>query len=283
VLDSTDFWWTNTRTQQRRREIAVLVAHGYTTTGRHRVWGIHASPTAQRDDHLDLLTGLQLLGPPRTIAADDDRAIAAAVRAVWPTPTPGVPRPRAAETATQPATQPPRLLVETPPFLLLCEHHLRERARAALRQHAANAPLGRWMRRLDTAFRRPEGWEEFRDVVQAELGGAPAAWVCANDAVISRQVAHRYLLPAHYSTAAEADSARLRGLFERRSFSLRNARRTNLLLGLARLHLNNRDDVGVYHRLLRAAAEQGAGRAVACQRGNRDPRGPAGAAQPSLR
>ena len=28
VLDSTDFWWTNTRTHTRRREFAILIAYG---------------------------------------------------------------------------------------------------------------------------------------------------------------------------------------------------------------------------------------------------------------
>jgi hypothetical protein len=50
--------------------------------------------------------------------------------------------------------------------------------------------------------------------------------------------------PAHRSTAgAGAAVHRFRNLHEQRSFSLRDANRTNLLLGLARLHLDNRDDV----------------------------------------
>lgn len=187
VLDSTDFWWTNTRTRTRRREFAVLVAYGYTGAGQVRVWGIHASPTARTSNYLNLLRGLQLPGRPASIVTDN-----------------------------------------------------------------AHAGQGRWMRRLDTAFRREEAWKEFRSAT-AVLGQA-AAWVRANDSQISRQ---GHLLPAHYSTAgAEAAAARLRGMFEQRSFALRNAARTNLLLGLARLHLNNRDDVGTYHRQLREAAEQ---------------------------
>ncbi|HEX8093266.1 hypothetical protein [Jatrophihabitans sp.] len=42
--------------------------------------------------------------------------------------------------------------------------------------------------------------------------------------------------------------------------------------------MNNRDDVGTYHRILREAAEVGAGQPAAAQRTNRDRRG-----QPSLR
>jgi hypothetical protein len=63
----------------------------------------------------------------------------------------------------------------------------------------------------------------------------------------------------------------------------RNAKRTNLLLGLARLHLNNRDDAGTYHRLLREAAEQRAGHPITGQRANRDPLDANGSPQPSLR
>lgn len=72
--------------------------------------------------------------------------------------------------------------------------------------------------------------------------------------------------------AAEADAVctRLCGLLERRSFALRNARRTNLLLGLARLHLDRLDDVATYHRILREFAEANAGAAPAAQRTGHD-------------
>jgi hypothetical protein len=98
------------------------------------------------------------------------------------------------------------------------------------------------------------------------------------------QTAVRHLLPAHRSTAgAEATAHRLRNLYEQRSFSLRNATRTNLLLGLTRLHLNNRDDVNTYHRILRQAAEAGHGMPRQGQRANRDPRDLNGDPRPSLR
>ena len=139
------------------------------------------------------------------------------------------------------------------------------------------------MRRLDTAFRRPEGWEEFARVA-AELG-ATATWVATNGPGIAAQVEVRHELPPHRSTAgAEAVSARLRSIFEQRSFALCNARRTNLLLGLARLHLNNADDVETYHRVLREHAEANAGTAPRPQRTGRDAYLPgAKRATPSLR
>ncbi len=265
VLDSTDFWWTNARTRNRRREFAILVAYGYTATGARRLWGIHASPTAQASDYVRFLRGLNLPGPPTSIVADDDLAIQAATRAaigqLWPrTVGPSFPR----------------------PFLLWCEHHLRVRAQEALKADNAHAPWGRCMRRLDTAFRRPEAWEEF--VEAAAPLGATARWVRANDDLLRVQTAVRHLLPAHHSTSgAEAAVQDLRDMYEGRSFSLRNSTRTNLLLGLTRLHLNNRDDVGAYHRILRQAAEDRALAPGTTQRLNRDTRAANGVTRPSLR
>ncbi|WP_199424598.1 hypothetical protein [Actinotalea solisilvae] len=243
VLDSTDFWWTNRRTGTRRREFAVLLAYGYLPDGRRRLLGARASATARTSDYLDLLNGLGLPGPPLSVVSDADSAIAAAVKQAWPAA--GAPVPFA------------------------CEHHLRVRALQALERDKAHALGGRWGRRLDTAFRRPEGWAEFREAC-APLN-ATAAWVAANDRLISRQVVVRHELPAHYSTAAaEAAAAKLRDLFGQRAFALRNARRTNALLGLARLHINNADDVGTYHRILREQASLNDGRAPVLQRTNRD-------------
>jgi len=247
VLDSTDFVWTSPRTGRRQREFAVMVAYGYTAAGAKRVWGVRASATAQGDDYVQLLADLHLPGPPVSVVADGDKAIQAAVGRMWPA-------------SSGPA-----------PYLFLCEHHLRERAKAALTRDNAHAGRGRWMTRLDTAFRRPEGWEEFADAC-GELADAKA-WASTNDTRISAQVAARDRLPAHYSTAAvDAAAQQLRGMFEHRSFALRNARRTNLLLGLAQLHLNNTDDPDTYYRILREHAERAGGQPAAPQRRNRDHR-----------
>ena len=226
-----------------------------------RIWGIHATPTAQGHDWVRFLNSLNLPDPPASVVADDDLAIEAAVPRMW-TPAPGPSLPQ--------------------PFLFACEHHLRERAKDALEVDNAHAGRGHWMRRLDTAFRREEGWYEFHRATS--VLGASAAWTTNNDAKLRVQTAVRHLLPAHCSTAgAEAAAHRLRNLFEQLSFSLRNANRTNLLLGLTRLHLNNRDDVNDYHRILRQAAEADHGRPHLGQRLNRDARDANGDPQPSLR
>jgi hypothetical protein len=226
-----------------------------------RIWGTHATPTAHGHDWVRFLTSLNLPAPPTSVVADDDLAIEAAVPRMWPpAPSPSLPQ----------------------PFLFACEHHLRERAKTALETDHAHAGRGRWMRRLDTAFHRDEGWDEFHDATS--MLGASAAWTADNDARLRLQTTVRHLLPAHRSTAgAEAAAHRLRNLYEQRSFSLRNAKRTNLLLGLTRLHLNNRDDVSSYHRTLRRAAEQADGQPATGQQLNRYPRDGNGDPQPSLR
>jgi len=264
VLDSTDFWWTNARTRTRRREFAILIAYGYPGPGaqnrRPRVWGIHASTTAQAADWVELLTSLNLPAPPASIVTDDNLAVAAAVRQMWPAqPGPSLPI----------------------PFIFACEHHLRIMALEALANDGVAHHGSRRMKRLDTAFRRPEAWQEFVDSTQ-QLRHA-GQWASQWNARLSHQSAVRHLLPGHRTTSgAEAAAHQLKNLLEARSFSLRNATRTNRLLGLVRLHLNNQDDEGNYHRLLRAHAEQSGGHGQP-QRLNRDLRDFNGNPQPSLR
>lgn len=170
VLDDTDFRWTNPRTQRPRREFAVLVAYGYTPDGRGRIWGARASATTRSWDYIELVQGMNLVAPPRTIVADDSRAIAAAARKLWPrAPGPSLPF----------------------PFLFACEHHLRLGAEKELAAHLANAPRGRWMKRLDTAFRRSEGWDEF--VRTARIFPAVDAWIQAHEPRLTIQTAVRHL------------------------------------------------------------------------------------------
>ncbi|SDC26255.1 hypothetical protein SAMN05216410_1507 [Sanguibacter gelidistatuariae] len=115
VLDLTDFWWTNARTNRRRPEFAVLIAYGHPGPGaadpRPRAWGIHASYTAQASDWVTLLTSLNLPKPPTTVISDDNLAVTAAVQRVWP-------------------AQPGQALPV--PFVFSCEHHVRTNAVAAL-------------------------------------------------------------------------------------------------------------------------------------------------------
>lgn len=83
MLDSTDFWWENPRTGERRREFSVLLAYGYQAAGadnpRKRVWGMYAAPTATADDWVAFLSGMNLPGPPASVVSDDNWAVPAAL------------------------------------------------------------------------------------------------------------------------------------------------------------------------------------------------------------
>jgi len=172
VLDSTDFWWTNARTGVRRREFAILIAYGYPGPGaanrNPRVWGIRASTTTQAADWVAFLTSLKLPAPPASIVTDDNLAVPVAVRQLWPVP-PGQARPV--------------------PFVFACEHHLRVQAQAALTKDGAAHPGSSRMKRLDTAFRRPEAWQEFVDATRVLRHAGQ--WVSLWNARLTRQVAVR--------------------------------------------------------------------------------------------
>ncbi|WP_197080786.1 hypothetical protein [Cellulomonas sp. A375-1] len=257
VLDSTDFWWTNARTKGRRREFAVLIAYGYPGPGaadpRPRVWGIHASHTAQADDWVALLTNLRLPAPPTSVVSDDNLAVTAAIRRVWP-------------------LQPGQTLPV--PFVFSCEHHLRTNAVAALTADRVAHFGSVRMEALNGAFRDRAGWDAFTATITAKQTNA-TAWLAGLRSRLEVQTVVRASLPEHYTTAgAEAAAASLKSMLEQRSFSLRNKDRTNRLLGLMRLHLAGRDDPGQYHRILRAHAEAAGGRG-APQGQNRDRRGAA--------
>jgi hypothetical protein len=121
------------------------------------------------------------------------------------------------------------------------------------------------MRRLDTAFKRDEGWAEFSE--RSAPFSHVAAWRSGVQERVDGQVSRRHLLPAHHTLAAlDQVFERVKPMLARRAFCFRNQRRMNLLLGLMRLAELKRDDVDRYHQLLREAAVTGGG-TIAAQRG----------------
>jgi hypothetical protein len=248
VLDSTRFMVENVRTGTQRLAFNVLGAYGYPAKGRGRVWALHAAHSARAVEWELLLRSLDTTVPPRLVITDGAVEIRNAVRAVWPElPGPSFPR----------------------PFVARCEHHLHANGVEAM--HADG--WGGWdsflRRRLDTAFRREEGWAELHD----KAGGfvTTEAWL-RGIADVRTQVAVRHLLPAHHSTAAlDAALGRVRDFLDSRSFVLRNAARTNVLLGLIRNHLNGCDVEAQYRIHLRDCVDARGGHAQV-QRAAYDPR-----------
>lgn len=142
---------------------------------------------------------------------------------------------------------------------------------------------GHWMRRrLDTAFLRSEGWDE---LTEKAAGFASTETWLAGIADVETQVVVRHLLPPHHSTAAlDTALGTVRDFLDPRSFVLRNKRRTNLALGLIRLHLNRVDVERRYRTLLRKHIDE-AGGVLPTQRDGKDtgagPRTPRGQRLPA--
>ncbi len=234
VLDSTRFMVTNTWTQTTSLAFNVLGAYGYPASGhgRPRVWALAAYHRATHVEWEDFLRRLDTSTAPTLVISDGVAEIGNAVQHVWP------------GSASAPT-----------PFVLRCEHHLRENAHEALRADG----LDHWgsvrMTALNDAFRSPQGWAAFKETIWPKHA-ASFQWVQDNDAQVLAQVAARPLLPAHYSTAAlDAHLGTVRDFLDSRSFVLRNQSRTTAMLGLVRLHLNGTDSVVRYATALRAWLE----------------------------
>jgi len=247
VLDSTWFMAENAWTHAQERAFSVLGAYGYPGGGeRGRVWELHATHTAAQPDWETFLRSLDITAPPKLVITDGSAAIINAVRAVWPeTPGPSFPT----------------------PFISRCELHLHRNGM----EHMAKDHIGGWMhplrKRLGSAFLRSEGWDEL--VEKADGYVHTQAWL-ADIAGVETQVAVRYLLPAHHSTAAlDKALGRVRGFLLSRTFVLRNKRRTNLALGLIRLHLNGADIERNYGTRLREHVDAHGG-VLPAQRSGKD-------------
>lgn len=215
VLDSTEFTWTNPRTSQRTQLFTVLAAWGHPAgPGRGRAWALRAAPS---DDADAWVAFLQLLpGTPQVVVYDADKAIEAAVPRVWP---------------------------DVP--LHLCEHHLYENARDALRADGQHGMGNLYRGLLAKAAASYTGWSAFRNAVRAAADPPlphAVAWVDYWDEQMSAQTARRAALPPHYSTGAlDPHIAKVRTVLGTRAWTFRNLPRMNSLLGLVRLSVNLRD------------------------------------------
>ncbi|MBC9733854.1 hypothetical protein [Nocardioides marmotae] len=154
------------------------------------------------------------------------------------------------------------------PFVKRCEHHLHANARSALAQDRVDHWGSMHMDRLNGAFRTLAGWEAFTASLQHPKLTASRGWAAANHDLVTVQTGPRHLLPDHHSTAAlDAHLGTVRDHLDSRSFVLRNQRRTTLMLGLVRLHLNGTDNPRRYAELLRSWLTDNAGNAPAQRTG----------------
>jgi len=247
VLDSTRFMVTNVRTGNQTLAFNVLGAYGYPAVGegRARVWALRAYHRATAVEWQDFLRHLDTAAAPRLVITDGADEIANAVRAVWLIkPGPSFPI----------------------PFVFRCEHHLHQNGAEAMESDNIGGWAHYMRRRLDTAFRREEGWQELQE--RAAGYASTTRWLSGIRDAVTVQVGVLHVLPAHYSTAAlDTKLGTVRDFLDSRSFVLRNAARTNLLLGLIRLHLNGNDVERRYHARLRNELQRSGGRPPTQRRG----------------
>jgi len=231
LLDSTDFKIRDPHTDRLVVAFNVLAAYGYPTVGRGRLWAVTVSPTATQHDWLRLLSGIGGRGP-RKVIADSAGATAAAVRLRW---------------AAVPT-----------PFFSRCEWHLRNNAAALMATYELADNASPEMALLNLAFRSEAGWLAFREMARSYPN--LDYWAAAQHEQVRAQTQVRDQLPAHYSVSAiEPPLSAIRAMLEARRFYLRNAARTNLLVGLMRLHLNAVADERSYAAIIRHTIEASAG------------------------
>lgn len=253
LLDKTWFMVENPATGTVQQAFAVLGAYGYPAASgegpaRPRLWGLWATPRATARDWEEFLRSLDTSIPPRLVVSDGELAIQTAVRAVWPElPGPSLPM----------------------PFLYRCEYHLIENGKQAMGRDNIHGHASFMRQELVGAFHSTVRWENLNQ--QAIGYRSTQQWLGALARQnIGHQVAVRNLLPGHRTSAAlDTPLGRIRDFIDSRAFVLRNRRRTNLALGLMRLHLNGSDIERDYVTALRIHASRNDG-LLPAQRNHKD-------------
>jgi hypothetical protein len=242
VADTTRFVVTNRVTRKRTLGFVLLVVWGYPEGERRgRLWAVRAVREAKAADWMALFQSLP--GTPALMITDMARAPVAAAQELW---GPSGPVPK------------------------YCEWHLRKAAAQLIHPYGVAHIGSAELNLLKGAFRTLEGWQAFKDMATRHVN--LDEWVRRHDAHISNQIVHRATLPQHHgSGAVDAAILEIRQFMEPRSFSYRNADRTNRMLELVRLRINQSDDVDDYAASIRTFLDSG-GRLTA-QGTIRDPAG----------
>ena len=257
VLDVVSFRWTDSFDRKNYILYSILAAYGYDEDGkRGRLIKVEASPAQDKWAWEEFLSALP--GTPVSIVADQDWAIRGGIESRW-----GV------EAAGK--------------MLHLCEYHLAENARAAMRRDGLTPADAIWGLFLSALSSR-EGWDAFENVVSA----APTtlntkSWMKPLVERLRAQTPKRPRIPPVFSNGAvEAALAKVRAILERRAFAYRNRTRTNQMLELVRLAQIRADNVLDYTTDIRTHLAAHNGRPRRTYRAIYDPRGEGEAGLSSL-
>lgn len=227
VCDATAFSFRNHTTDRRQHAFSVLAIVGYEHTGGPRVLALHATHRANDAGWLEAFS--RLGGTPRMVVSDQAQATANALVSRWPV---------------------------NAPFLYYCEHHLRKNALARLDIYGLAQNDNPVFAALGSAFTSPQAWTTFRR--QAGRHTRIRSWALSVDAIVKSQSAQRPLLPYVRSNSAVEDTLRkLRAAIAPRAWSLRNKERTNRMLELMRVRMNNQASEAAFAHTIREALMNG--------------------------
>jgi hypothetical protein len=227
VLDSTSFQGDSPTGKRVLFHVQVIVGYHPTAKMSHVV-ALHATPQLTSPDWQSTLTSKA--GHPVLAIADGNTAILNAVAAAHPTTT-----------------------------FRWCEYHLRKLLEDRIR--VDTIPAGQhaiYETAFNTVFYSPAQFAAAEQILSA--GPAAAKWFATWGPKLAPLIAARPNLPKRYSNgAAEAGVRSVKAFIGERAFCFRNAERTNRLLELHRLHMNQQNDPEQYAADIRHHREHWAG------------------------
>ena len=257
VLDDLPFFIRSTQNQGGKANVfRVYGALAYVPNGRNQMVRLEGFPDKRPASWQRFLTSLP--GRPRMIVCDNETGMLTGIARTWPTTE-----------------------HEFSPIVFLSHWHLKDAIRKLLKRHGYGED-SELAQGLDLAFASRRMWERFDE--QAHAAAAPALhrWLdrrdptwWAGDVTRSGRITWQLDNGSNHPNSTGDLEAKLRIVkqaLHHRCFALRNRERTNRMLGLMLLHLNELDNEERYSKLLRDALTANHGLAAA-RKQITDPRG----------
>jgi hypothetical protein len=247
VLDDSPFKIRTTRNRGGSTIVfRVFGALAYNSDGRNCLVRLEGRPDKRPDSWQRFLMALP--GRPRMIICDNESGMLGGIAATWPSDE------------------------DTPsPVIILSHWHLKDAVRKLLKRHRYEVD-SQFELNFDRAVWSRARWEEFDTWAHTLDAPALHRWLdqpdptwWAGDVTRSGRIAWQIDNGSGHPKSTgdiEAQLNVVKRLIHNRVFALRNRERTNRMLGLMLLHLNEKDDPEVYARLLRQSLTANGGLAA---------------------
>lgn len=233
ALDSTEFQYTDSFTQERSQLFTILAAAGYKDDEKGKLWLLRAYPSDTADSWADFLS--QLSGFPKWVVYDGDRAI-------------------------KPAVFKSSVFLGHTTLLHYSEHHLYVNAKKNLKKDGHSGYKTETMLLLGEAFKTLKGWEAFKSHVKEKGLVNTTTWVDYWDTQVCDQLRNRKQVGKYSTGGVEPLLNIVKDELSRRSWTFRNLNRMNLLLGLISIRLNRQDNSYDWIQVLTRELEKRQGR-----------------------